>query len=103
MSATSCRRRCSVSSTTSISRPGTAGLPLGHLAVREVLEGLRARRVAELAQRLGLDLPDALARDLEALSDLLEGVVGLLADAEAQAQDLLLARRERGEDLARLL
>ena len=34
------------------------------LAVREVLEVLRARRVSQLAERLRLDLPDALARDL---------------------------------------
>src|SRR5438046_305857 len=45
----------------------------------------------------------ALARHREALPDLLEGVVGLLADAEAQPQDLLLARCERGENLACLL
>ena len=37
------------------------------------------------------------------LADLLEGVVALLADAEAHAQDLLLARRQRLQDLPRLL
>jgi hypothetical protein len=45
-----------------------------------------------------LDLADALAGDGEVLADLLEGVVAGLADAEAHAQDLLLARGERGED-----
>ena len=45
------------------------------LAFDEALELLRARRVAELAQRLRLDLTDALARDLEVLTDLFEGVV----------------------------
>src|SRR5690606_12138760 len=69
----------------------------------ERLEALAARRVTQLAQRLRLDLADALAGDLEVLTDLLEGVVGLLADAEAHAEHLLLARRERGEDLARLI
>jgi len=43
---------------------------------------LRAR-VAQLAQRLGLDLTDALARDIELLADFLEGVVGVHVDAEA--------------------
>src|SRR2546426_2056048 len=77
--------------------------PAGLLALHEVLERAGPVRTAQLAERLGLDLPDALARHREALPDLLEGVVGLLADAEAQPQDLLLARRERGEDFPRLL
>jgi hypothetical protein len=68
-----------------------------------VTELLAAARVAQLAERLGLDLADALAGDLEVLADLFEGVVALLADAEAHAQDLLLARRERLEHAAGLV
>src|SRR5512133_2305740 len=75
----------------------------GRLALHEALEPLRPARVAQLSQRLRLDLPDALARHLEVLADLLERVVALLPDAEAHAEDLLLARRERGEHLPRLL
>ena len=45
----------------------------------------------QLPKRLGLDLADALARDRELLADLLEGVVGRRADAEAHAQDALLS------------
>src|SRR6185437_7734198 len=45
----------------------------------------------ELAQRLRLDLPDALAGDGELLADLLERMVGVHADAEAHAQYALLA------------
>src|SRR5262249_8826856 len=71
--------------------------------VREVLAVLRARRLTELAERLRLDLPNALARHLEALADLFECVVRLLADPEAETQDLLLARRERREHLPGLL
>jgi len=41
--------------------------------------------VLELAQRLGLDLADALAGDAELLADFLERVVRALADAEAEA------------------
>src|SRR5262245_54988009 len=58
---------------------------------RERGELAGVRGVAQLAQRLGLDLADALAGDAEHFSDLLEGVVGHAADAEPHAQDLLLA------------
>src|SRR6185312_10098189 len=75
----------------------------GELVLDERLEALAARRVAQLAQRLRLDLADALARHLEVLTDLLEGMVGLLADAEPHAEHLLLARRERREHLAGLI
>src|SRR5262250_422299 len=56
-----------------------------------------ARWMAQLAQRLGFDLPDALARDGEALADFLERVLAAVADAEPHLDDLLLARRERLE------
>src|SRR6185312_2770042 len=71
--------------------------------LHEGLEALRSRRVAQLAQRLGLDLADALARHLEVLPHLFQRVVGLLADPEAHAQHLLLARGQRGQHLAGLL
>src|SRR5689334_8961515 len=61
-------------------------------AVVESAEPARARRMAELAERLRLDLPDTLAGHREADADLLEGVVRALADPEAETQDLLLAR-----------
>src|SRR5262245_18802211 len=51
--------------------------------------------MAELAQRLGLDLSDTLPGDREPPADLLQGVLTLLADAETQAEDLLLLGRER--------
>src|ERR671912_454996 len=54
-----------------------------------------ARGMPQLAQRLGLDLPDPLARDREALAHLFEGVLAPVANAEAHLDDLLLARRER--------
>ena len=73
------------------------------LRLDEALQLLRAARVAELAERLRLDLADALAGDLEVLTDLFEGVVALLADAEAHPEHLLLARRQRLQDLPGLL
>src|SRR5690606_41914811 len=48
--------------------------------VEEAAELLGARRVAQLAQRLGLDLADPLAGDVELLADLFEGVVGVHVD-----------------------
>src|SRR5205085_11290094 len=71
----------------------TSGLMSSRL--QEAPELLRPRRMAQLAQRLGLDLSDALARDREILADLLERVLASVGEAEAQAQDLLLARGER--------
>src|SRR5512139_1092606 len=69
----------------------------------EALQGLAPARMAELAQRLGLDLPDALARYVELLPDLLEGVIGVLADPEPPPQHLLLAVREGVQDLPDLV
>src|SRR6516162_6483846 len=59
----------------------------------------RVARVAQLRERLCLDLPNALARDAELLADLGQRAVIGVADAEAQAQDMLLTRRELGERL----
>src|SRR6478736_1471394 len=69
------------------------------LLIEEALQPLGARRVAQLAQRLGLDLAYALARDVELLADLLQRVVGRHLDAEAHAQHLGLARSEGVEHL----
>src|SRR3984957_12792265 len=73
------------------------------LAFLEAFEAAGSAGLAQLAERFRLDLADALAGDGELLADFLEGVVGLLPDAEAHAQDLLLARRQRRQHLARLL
>src|SRR2546426_2915211 len=53
--------------------------------------------MAQLAERLGLDLPNPLTRDGEPLADLFERVLALFADAEAETEDLLLLRRQRGQ------
>jgi hypothetical protein len=47
--------------------------------------------VAELPERLRLDLADALAGDLEALAHFLQGVLGAVPDPEAHLDDALLA------------
>src|SRR3954454_9853381 len=71
--------------------------------IEERTELLRARRMAQLAERLRLDLADALARHVERAADFFERVLGAVADAEAHLEHLLLARGERAEDLVRLL
>ena len=72
-------------------------------SVQEVLELLAAAGVTELAQRLGFDLADALARDVELLADLFERAGTAVLDAEAQLQDLPLTRGEGGEHVDELL
>jgi len=42
-----------------------------------------AGRMPKFAQRLVLDLPDALAGDIEGTANLLEGVLGTIADPES--------------------
>src|SRR2546426_12414442 len=66
-------------------------------------ELLRARWVPELAQRLGLDLSDALAGDPEGLPDLLQRVLATVGQAQAEPQHLLLDRGRRAESLVCLL
>src|SRR5262249_22666730 len=51
----------------------------------------RPRGMPQLPERLRFDLPDALARDGEALADFLERVLAAVADAEAHLDHLLLA------------
>src|SRR2546426_132513 len=61
--------------------------------LQEAPELLRARRVPELAQRLGLDLPDPLAGDREVLPDLLQGgLTAELLDELARGPDELVDR-----------
>src|SRR5215831_15778384 len=71
--------------------------------LEEAPELLRPRRVPQLAERLRLDLTDALAGDREILADLLQRVLAAVGESEAQPEHLLLARRERVQHLVRLL
>src|SRR5271154_932815 len=59
--------------------------------------------MTQLAQRLGFDLADALSGDLEALADLLEGVLGAVFEAEAHLDDTLFARGQGAKDLRGVL
>src|SRR5579859_1731187 len=82
-------------------RSGSASVPSTLSGVQEALQLAGARRVLQLAQRLGLDLADTFARDRELLPDLLQSVVGVHADAEAHAQHTLLAGRQRRQHAGR--
>ena len=59
--------------------------------------------MAQFAQRLGLDLADALSGDIEILSHLLQGVIGLFIDTKPHLQDLLLPGRQGGQYFSGLL
>jgi len=51
-------------------------------------------RRAELPQRLGFDLADAFAGNIELLPDLFQGMLALTADTKTQSDDFLFLRRE---------
>src|SRR5512133_930060 len=68
-----------------------------------ILELAGTLRMAKSPERLGLDLPDALAGNVEIQADFLEGERIAVIEAEAHAQDFLLAGRKRREDAAQLL
>src|SRR4051794_22042475 len=72
-------------------------------AVEEAPKLPRPARMLELAQRLRLDLADALARDGKLLADLFQRVIGVHADAEAHAEHPLLARGQGGQHPRRRL
>ena len=57
----------------------------------------------KLAQRLRLDLADALAGDLELLPDFFERAAAAIVEAEAQVQHFPLAHGQRVEHVLHLL
>src|SRR6185295_5327757 len=87
-----------------LSRPDlSTSVRLPARALQEGPQALAARGVAQLAQRLALDLADALARHREGLADFFQGVLATVAYAEAHLEDHLLPGREGLQDLLRLL
>src|SRR5215217_7323096 len=76
----------------------------GHSArLRDVAELLRLGEALELLQRLVLDLPDPLARDVEGAADLVERARVLPAQPVAELEHAALAVREVLERLAERL
>src|SRR5688572_19645460 len=85
-----------------VARRGTGrrpAVPPAASGLEEAAQLAATEAVLQLLQRLRLDLADALARHVEGPTDLLQRVVAVHADAEAHAQDPLLARREVGQHL----
>src|SRR6185503_16728587 len=72
-------------------------------ALVEAAQMTRTREVPELAERLRFDLANALSSHAEPCPDLLERMIGPLADPEPQPQHLLLARCQRRQHAARLI
>src|SRR5437867_8946157 len=70
----------------------------GHVAQLD-----RVREGPQLLQALVLDLPDALAGDVERPPDLVERTRMLAVEAVAELEHLALPARERAEDLAQRL
>src|SRR5215213_1870156 len=68
-----------------------------------VLELAAAGGVAELAERLGLDLADPFAGDVELLADFLEGPRAPVLEAEAQLEHPSLAACQRVQNALHLL
>src|SRR5918999_123352 len=68
-----------------------------------VLELRRGAWVAELAEGLGLDLPDALAREVELLADLLQGARLPRDEPETQRQHPSLTLGEKAENAPKIL
>src|ERR1700730_6386077 len=62
-----------------------------------------ALRGTELTQRLGFDLANPFARDVEFLADLFERVLTLTANSETKPDDLLFFRREGLENVRGLV
>src|SRR5262245_11781855 len=67
------------------------------------LQFLGPRGVAQLPQRLRLDLSNSLPGHVERTSDFLERVLGAVADSEAHLEDLFLAGGQRLQHAARLV
>ena len=65
----------------------------------ELAQALRPLRVAQLGERLRLDLADALTRDAERLADFLERLRLAAIEAEPHPHDLLLALAQLAQHL----
>src|SRR3954451_283084 len=90
-----------------VTRPVANFMTALPFAVRDsfevVLELPAPARMPELAERLRLDLADALAGDVELLADLLEGARSAVLQPEPELEHAALATRERVEHGLHLL
>src|SRR5260370_42338170 len=73
------------------------------LGLRELDKPLQPRRMAQFAERLDFNLPNALPRHVELLPHLLEGPVDSISNPESHSHHLLLARGKGGEQFPDIL
>src|SRR5262249_18985053 len=71
--------------------------------VEERAQTVAAAGVAQLAQRLGLNLPDAFAGDREMLANFFERMLAAVLQTEAHLDDLFFARAQGLQNLGGLL
>src|SRR5436305_13644325 len=64
-------------------------------AFQESAQLARTRRMTQLTQRLGFDLPDAFARNRERLAHFFARVLAALVQATTHLDDFFLPRRQR--------
>ena len=81
----------------------STGELLAGACVEEGAQAMAPAGMPQFPERLGFDLPDALASDREMLADFFERVLAAVLQAEAHLDDLLFARAESLQDLGRLL
>src|SRR5215213_817703 len=77
--------------------------PITHDLLQIVPQLLRAARVAQLAERLRLDLADALSGDAELAANLFQRPLAPVVQAEAKLEYAPLAARQRVQDILNLL
>src|SRR5689334_8234535 len=71
--------------------------------IKIIAKFARTRRVAQLAQRLGFDLPNAFAGHTELAADLLERSLTSIFEAEPKLQNPTFAAGQGVEDVVHLL
>ena len=72
-------------------------------SVKEITQLMTSARVAQLAERLCLDLADSLAGDAEVLSDLFQRAGPAVVKSEAQTEHLFFPRSQRVKHFLELL
>src|SRR5438128_9968924 len=83
------KARSGIQSTTTIGGLWEGALRVAHAAFEERAQTMAPAGMPQLAQCLGFDLADTLARDREVLPHFLERVLAAIFQAEAHLDDLL--------------
>src|SRR5580693_7057296 len=90
-----CRHECRHSTLKRAPRRPRGIILIVQRRIEERPQAMAAAGMAQLAQRLGFDLANALPRHREVLADLFERMLAAVLQTEAHLDDLLFARAER--------